>query len=258
MRIIKYIFICFALLTCNISLSQRISSGLSIGAPSLFGGIHFKQNYYSPSNIYRIYFVNPPNSEKEKFNRFSIFGLSKMYKSIGISAGYNIKIDYKRFILRLGYQIAFINYSVKLNQFSYNEIDEYPAEFKLQSYHHRFPLVFSVDLKKKNNSPFIYLGAEYGYIFARVEKLENDYNVFSDRFRIPFMYNHLYNNQGYINAMMGYGFKHKKFEWLFGFKNRVDSGKKLLTMNTYSIDFTMNFYFNYKSFKRKNYIFIDE
>ncbi len=258
MKKIKSLIICMAILVNNISLSQRISSGVSVGVPSLFGMIHYKQNYYSPENMFRVYFVNPPNAEKEKFNRLSIFGLSKMYKSIGISAGYNIKVDYKRFILRFGYQFAFINYSVKLNQFSGNEIDEYPADFKLQSYHHRFPVLFTIDLNKKNNSPFIYGGIEYGYIFARSEKLENDYNVFSDRFRIPFMYNHLYNNKGYLNVMLGYGFKYKKFEWLFGIKSRIDNARKLLTMDTYSIDFNMNFYFNYKSFKRKNYIFIDE
>ena len=262
MRKVVLIFILIFVISST-GITQRISSGININAP--FGGmIHFKQNYYSPQNYFRIYFVNVPDAEKEKFNRFSLFGFGKWYKTIGFGAGYTAKIDYKRFALRLGYQFTFMNTNIKLNQFSdggdYGAIiiDEYPAEFIIQTFQHRFPLTLSIDLKKKNNSPFVFFGAEYGYIFTKMETLEYDFSVFYDRFDIPFMYSHYYDNSGSVNILAGYGFKRKRWEWMFSIKTRMDKKKNNLTMSHSLIDFNMNFYLSYKTIKRKHILFIDE
>lgn len=260
----KYILLSLSLLlVVSFTFSQRISSAVNFNAP--FGGmIHFKQNYYSPQNYFRIYFVNEPNEENERYNRFSIFGFGKWYKSIGFGAGYTAKIDYKRFAIRLGYQFTFMNTNIKLNQFNDGgdygaiTIDEYPAEFKIQTYHHRFPLTFSVDLQKKNNSPFVFFGAEYGYIFSRMEAIDWDFSVFYDRYSIPYMYGHFYDNSGSLLAIAGYGFKRKRIEWMFSLKTRIDNGKNKLTMTHSILDFNMNFYLSYKTIKRKHILFIDE
>jgi hypothetical protein len=258
-----HISILIFLLACsNSTFSQRISSGLNVNVP-FAGMVHFKQNYYSPVNNFRVYFVNVPDEEKEKFNRFSVLGLGKWYKTIGIGAGYTAKIDYKRFALRIGYQFTFVNSVIKLNQFNDGsqgviEIYEYPAEFKMQAYHHKFPVTFSFDLKKKNNSPFLLFGAEYGYIFAKTESIDWDFNVFYDRYNIDYMYNHYYSNAPYLYAAAGIGIKKKRFEWMFSFKKRIDKAGQNLTMASQFLDFNMNYYLAYKSFKRKHYLFIDE
>lgn len=262
MKKVVLIFILIFVISSK-GITQRISSGVNFNAP--FGGmIHFKQNYYSPQNYFRIYFVNAPDAEKERFNRFSLFGLGKWYKTIGFGAGYTARIDYKRYAIRLGYQFTFMNTNIKLNQFDDDgdygaiTIDEYPAEFIIQTFQHRFPLTLSIDLKKKNNSPFVFFGAEYGYIFTKMENLENDFSVFYDRFNIPYMYGHYYDHSGSINMIAGYGFKRKRWEWMFSFKTRMDKKKNNLTMNHSLIDFNMNFYLSYKTIKRKHILFIDE
>jgi hypothetical protein len=225
---------------------------------------HFKQNFYTPQNNFRVYFVNAPGVENEKYNRFSMFGFGKWYKSIGFGAGYTAKIDFKRFGLRLGYQLTFMNTNIKLNQFddsgSYGaiEIDDYPAEFKLQSFHHKFPMTFSIDLKKKNNSPFVFFGAEYSYIFGKMETIDWDYNVFYDRYSIPFLYGHYYDNSGSVCVLVGAGLKKKRFEWMLNFKTRVDAKKNNLTISHSLLEFNMNFYLTYKTFKRQHRLFIDE
>lgn len=245
------------------SFSQRFSSAINFNAP--FAGMaHFKQNFYSPPNNFRVYFVNAPDAEKERYNRFTLFGIGKWYKTIGFGAGYTAKIDFKRFAMRFGYQFTFMNGNIQFNQFDDDgdqgalTIDDYPAEFKVQTYHHRFPLTFSMDLKKKNNSPFIFFGMEYSYIFAKMEKLDWDFNVFYDRYSLPFLYGHYYDNSGMFNAIAGYGFRRNRFEWMFHLKTRVDKRKELLTINHSQVEFNMNFYLSYKTIKRKHILFIDE
>jgi hypothetical protein len=226
--------------------------------------VHYKQNFYTPQNNFRVYFVNAPDADKERFNRYSIFGFGKWYKSIGFGVGYTAKMDFKRFALRFGYQLTFMNTNIKLNQFdnsgSYGaiEVDNYPAEFKLQTFHHKFPATFSIDLKKKNNSPFIFFGAEYSYIFAKMEQLDWDFNVFYDRYSLPFLYGHYYDNSSNVTAIFGMGLKKKRFEWMVNFKTRMDNNKNILTMSHSLLEFNMNFYLTYKTFKRKHRLFIDE
>jgi hypothetical protein len=97
--------------------AQRLSSGISLTTP-LAGFVHFEENYYNPINTMSIYFVHGPGQEDKRKTFFSPLGLGgKWYKTFGLGAGFQLKLDYSRFNLRLGYQVLFNSAPVRLNHF---------------------------------------------------------------------------------------------------------------------------------------------
>jgi hypothetical protein len=240
--------------------AQRLSSAITINVPTA-GRIQFEQNYYSPLNTFRVYMVNDPSSSKQIQGRTSLFGLGKWYANSGIGLGYLLKVDYKRVAIRAGYRMDFNHTKIKLNQLNeYGDpgVDKYPVEFKIESFHHKIPLFVSLDLQRKNNSPYLIMGAEYGFMFAKIESVDWDNDGFYDRYKIPFLYGHYYDNSAYLYGLTGVGIKKNRFEWMLCFKTRVDNQKSTLTINEYLLDFNMNIYIAQKSLRTKHYLYIDE
>ena len=259
MRVILIISLLFYLFS---NYGQRVSSAISFTAP-VAGMLHHSQNYYNPQNYYRVYMVNAPNAEKERFNKFNLFGFGKMYRNIGLGVGYTVKIDYKRMALRLGYRFNFKHSNVLLNQlddssFGDDVVDRYPVYFIMESFHHQYPIVLSYDLKKQNNSPFVNVGIEPGYMFAKIESTDWNNNTFFDRYKVSHLYGIYYNNQPYIYAIAGVGLKRNKFELALNYKFRIDQAKKDLSMQEYLLDVNFNIYLSSKTIRKKHYLYFDE
>ncbi len=241
---------------------QRLSSALTFNFP-MVSHLRFEQNYYSPAPIFRVYMVNAPDDTKPKFGRTAILGLGKRYAYSGLGIGYLLKLDYRRYALRFGYRFSFVHSKIELNKLSDNSYDEtnlddYPAEFYLEAFHHKFPIFFTVDLKPKNNSPYVIAGVELGYMFAKIEKLDWEIGVYDPLLKIPFLYGEYYNHEPYMFGQVGFGLKRKRFEWLFCYKTRIDQQKNALTMNEHIVDINMNIFITQKSLRAKHYLFIDE
>jgi hypothetical protein len=257
----KLLIIFLLIISCPL-FGQRISSAISFTVP-IAGMIHYDQNYYSPQNYYRVYMVNAPNEEKERYNRFSFLGFGKMYRNIGLGIGYTLKIDYKRIAIRLGYRFNFKHSNVILNQLtesSYSDevLDNYPVHFIMESFHHQYPIMISYDLKKQNNSPFINVGVEPGFMFAKIETTDWNNYVFFDRYKIAHLYGFYYNNSPYIYAVAGIGLKRDKFELALNYKFRLDKAKDQLSMHEYLIDVNLNIFLSNKTIRKKHYLFYDE
>jgi hypothetical protein len=238
--------------------AQRLSSGISLTTP-LAGFVHFEENYYNPINTMSIYFVHGPGEEDKRKTFFSPLGLGgKWYKTFGLGAGFQLKLDYSRFNLRLGYQVLFNSATVRLNHFEYNgELDEYKALFNMLNFQHRIPLTFSVDLKNKENSPMLLLGIEWGRMFFMQEKIDWD-DGYYDRYSIPFMYSKYYDRESFLTANAGYGKRFKNLEWNVMFKFRFDAGKENLSIRNHQIEGSVLWYLSYKSLKRDHFIFYEE
>jgi hypothetical protein len=244
------------------SFGQRLSSGFTFNFP-MASHLKFEQNYYSPASLFSIYMVNDPSETNPKYRRTSLLGFGKRYAYSGLGIGYLLKIDYRRYAIRFGYRFSFIHSKIQLNQLNDNStsssnLDEYPAEFYMESFYHKFPLFFTVDLKPKNNSPYIVAGVELGYMFAKIEKVDWDFSLLNDRLKTPYLYGHYYNHEPFVNAQFGIGIKRKRLEWLLCYKTRVDSNKVALTIKENTIDINMNIFISQKSLRANHYLFIDE
>ncbi|MBX7093776.1 MAG: hypothetical protein K1X56_03565 [Flavobacteriales bacterium] len=255
----KHIFVLFLFLVLETGINaQRISSGFTATTP-LAGSIHFNQNYYNPVNTVRIYFVHEPGADQSRMTFFSPMGLGmKWYKTFGLGVGYQMKAEFNRYILRLGYQFIYNSATVRLNHFGYSgEVDNYKALFNMQNLQHRIPLTFSINLKNHASSPMIVVGAEYGQIVYMKERIDWDPGHY-DRYYIPFMYGKYYDNNPWITANIGYGKKHKNIEWYLLWKTRVDKHKSDLSMQNQQMEFTFAWYLSYKSLRRKHFIYYEE
>lgn len=249
----------FLLFLCSFHcIGQRISSGISFTTP-LAGLVHFEENYYNPINTVNIYFVHKPGEEDKNKTFFSPLGLGgKWYKTFGAGLGFQLKIDYSRFNLRLGYQLMFNSATLRLNHFdSDGELDDYKTLFNMLNLQHRIPLTLSIDLKNKENSPMLLFGVELGRIFFMQEKIDWD-NGYYDRYSIPFMYGKYYNRDGFLTANAGYGARFKNFEWNLLYKVRVDAGKEMLSIQNHQLEAGFMLYLSYKSLKRDHFIFYEE
>lgn len=250
----KKLLITFLVCLLNLAASsQRLSSALNMHTP-VIGIIRYGQNYYNPENLNRIYFVSAPG-EKIKKGSVSLIN-PKWHSRLGFGLGYTLKLDYKRFALRTGVQLTYEFIAIKLNQFGNDgEADKHKEIFSINTFSTSVPLLASLDLKRKNNSPFVIFGADYGYYTLATERID-DINF--DRDYLSYMFGIFYNEKAWVNLNIGYGKKWKLLEIYAVYKHRIDEGKKSLTIKSAHIDFNLNFYFGYNSIKRKHYLYRED
>lgn len=249
------------LMVAGLTKGQQFSQGIQLNLP-IASMMHFEQNYYLPQNYYGVYFVNDPG-KNERYNWFNFAqAFGRRHKNLGGGIGYNMKLSRGRFSLRLGYRLKYNASIIKLNQYAggFEEeiVDEYKAAFKTELFQHQYPVNITFNLKRQNDAPYIVLGAEPGYIFGKIEKSEWEYNIFTDRIKVPYLYGHLYNEKPYVYGVTGYGFRKKRFEFDFVFKYRIDKNGQSLTMNEYIVDFNMTYYFKGITVQKKKFIYTDE
>ncbi len=230
--------------------SQRLSSAINIHSP-VMSFIRYENNYYSPDNLTRIYFVTAPEEKEKKF-AFSPIN-TKYHFRTGIGIGYLLKLDYKWFAVRIGAQTTYQYSTLKFQEFDYDtDIARYKQVFTMHSLNTTFPVLFSADLKRKNNSYFAIWGAEAGYYTVVTERID-DINY--DKDHLYYMYGVFYNDKIWTNLNFGLGKKWKAIEWYFVYKHRIDSGKKDLTIKNSLVEFNFNVYLGYSKVKKNHYLF---
>ena len=231
--------------------AQRFSSGINLNLPAL-SFVRYEQNYYNPINLNRIYFINPPEKEKDKYFKIAPFNF-KWHTKVGIGLGYILKIDYKRFAVRTGVQMSFTHAKLKFSEFEYNaEPARYKTEFGMSSVHLTFPLLVSIDIQRKNNARFILIGAETGYFTLMSESIDE---IRYDRDFLSYMYGIYYNEHAWVNLNLGIGKKWKAFEWYTVYKHRIDQGQKDLTIKSSTLEVNGNFYFGYSTVRKNHYLY---
>jgi hypothetical protein len=200
----------------------------------------------------------------ERYNWFNVAqGFGRRHKNLGGSLGYMMKFSLGRTSLRLGYRLKYNCTVIKLNHYtdlsSLEDLtSKYLATIYTQLFQHQYPVALTFNLRRENDAPYLLMGVEPGYVFGKIETEDWTNGIFTDRIKVPFLQNHLYNEHPYVFLNMGYGFRKEGFEFDFIFKYRVDQYRQSLTMTEYILDFNLTYFFKGNTISKKPFIFSDE
>ena len=239
----------YLLIFCTLGLKtlligQEINIGLNIGTYA-FQKHKLEGSVFKPENSNYTYTLEP--SKSNVIEEFKVLN--------SLSFGANLKFTRKKISACLEPQMT-----LEVNNFRFTEPFETVRVLNKKAF--RIPLLFSYQIIKSINSPYILVGAmvsfenNYDYqqpnadfLLGNESLYENDVNFGDNHF-----HNVFYNNSNSFNYIIGFGQKINKFNFSGRYINTLTPNK--LIGKKWQIELNLAYYFlSNKDLTRKNYLY---